>query len=221
MKKMIIGITGRIGAGKTTVAKKIASELKNYKLQSSDDIVKYLYSKDKSVIDEIKTFFPNAIIDSKVNTTALGKYFAEDYEATNEKIKKILYAKIIQKRQEFIQQNKNCVLDVPLLFKQKIDKLCDIVIVVEAPRETRLKRVIKRGGSEQLFFKFDKVQATQNCANQAFIKLVFANKVFKKLVFANQVFANQVFLINNMRDENFLNDQIKRITEQIAKLKTI
>ena len=146
----IIGLTGSIGMGKTTVAKMFAHA--GIPVQNADAVVHDLLSAGGDGVEPLSAIFPTAFkkggdghyIDRKI----IGDIVFHDFEKLKQ-LESILYPLVHQKRDVFIAENgtKNIpavVLDVPLLFENNIEKQCDIVCVVMAEKSVRDARVLSR-----------------------------------------------------------------------------
>ena len=66
---LLIGVTGSIGMGKSTVAKMFTEY--GYGLYNADDTVHYIYENDEEVINKIEESFPGTKSEGKVNRIAL------------------------------------------------------------------------------------------------------------------------------------------------------
>lgn len=150
---IVIGLTGGIGSGKSTITKYLKN--KRIPVFDSDYEVGLLYkNKNKDLIAVIKKITDtNQIIKkSKINKKLLG-----DIVFNNKKklkfLEKVIFNKLDKKRKIFLKKNKNkklVVLDTPLLFENKINKICDYVILAKAPLKTRIRRILKRPGMTKL-----------------------------------------------------------------------
>ena len=161
---IIIGLTGGIGSGKSTIAEYIKK--KRIPVFDSDVEVKKLYiKKDKNLIKIIKKIDTekNIIVRGKINKKKLSKVVFNK----NKKLKileDVIFKKLRSTRAFFLKKNKLLnkkivVLNVPLLFENKINKICDYVVVAKAPLKTRIKRVLKRKGMN--IEKFNKINFIQ------------------------------------------------------------
>ena len=146
---IIVGLTGGIGSGKTTVAKYFQKS--KIPIFDSDKEVKDLYKEKNTKLIKIikKIDVKNEIIKkNKINKKILGDIVfnnAKKLKALESCIFKILK----KKRIIFLKKNKNLkkkvvVLDTPLLFENNIDVLCDYIVVTKATLKTRTNRVLKR-----------------------------------------------------------------------------
>ena len=141
---LLIGITGSIGMGKSTVAKMFKEY--GYGVYNADDTVHYIYENDEEVIEKVEGKFPGSTKDGVVNRTALRNILNQDpskfrdlelivHPATRKY--QIIYIK------KLIEEGKmGCVLDIPLLFETGGEKYVDVSIVVTASNATQQSRVV-------------------------------------------------------------------------------
>ena len=141
---MIIGLTGGIASGKSTVSKYLAE--KGFKVYDADKIAKDISGK-KSVQEEIILTFGNEILDENGNVDR--KKLKEIVFGDKEKLKQlnaIIHPKVIDFYKELKEKNtdKIIIFDVPLLFESGIDKFCDKILVVISDYEIQLDRIVER-----------------------------------------------------------------------------
>lgn len=151
VKVPIIGLTGGIGTGKSSVA----SILKEYGLLvlCADTLVKRAYQAN-DIKNFVRLHYPEAISSSgTVDFPLLRSLFFNNPERT--KIKEELTQKIYDKLPElFLEEvasasaHQCLVYDVPLLFENNLEKLFDHTTVVYAPKELQIKRVQLRDKSD-------------------------------------------------------------------------
>ena len=148
---MLIGICGKSGSGKSTIANEICN---TYKLISNSDSILHLdidkIGHDvltiKEVQDELMLFFGKDILaNNKVNRKKLGELVF----ASREKMQHLsdITWKYMQKEIDKIlenNQNKIIILDWILLTKTKFFNMCDIKILVDTPLSIRKARAVKR-----------------------------------------------------------------------------
>lgn len=144
---IIIGLTGSIATGKTTITKWL-KEL-NIPVFNADEIVHTLFMQDKDVIDQVTKLWPDCVIDSEVDRTCLRKHVINDPPAIKQ-LEKITHPKVRQKALAFINENRELkraavVLDVPLLYESNQNNLCDCVIVVHCSLDAQRQRAANRG----------------------------------------------------------------------------
>ena len=144
----IIGITGSIGMGKST----ISSMLTKLRIPvfDSDKQVSKVLENNRKIITKIGIKWPDAVIikdrEISVNKKVLGDII---FSNLSDKIflEKLIHPIINQERNLFIQQNINhslIALDVPLLFETKLHKICDFIFLANAKSDIQMSRVLKR-----------------------------------------------------------------------------
>ena len=141
---MIIGLTGGIASGKSTVSKYLAE--KGFKVYDADKIAKDI-SEKKSVQEEIILTFGNKILDENrnIDRKKLKEIVFEDKEKLKQ-LNAIIHPKVIDFYKELKKQNTDeiIIFDVPLLFESGIDKFCDKILVVISDYEIQLNRIVER-----------------------------------------------------------------------------
>lgn len=142
----VIGITGGIGSGKSTVSA-LLSEILSAPILDADKISKNAL-KDKVIIEKIKSFFGASIFDSNdlLNKEQLSKLVFSSEKKLIE-LNNIIHPYVMQKISDTIKElsneSKYILLDVPLPNAEFIN-LSDTILVVVANDETRIKRASKR-----------------------------------------------------------------------------
>ena len=145
---IIIGITGSIGMGKST----IASMLKFFgiPIHDSDLVVKELIETNSLVLKKIKKNWPDVIdiTDSKeiINKEKLSKLIFNDIKC-KENLEKIIHPLVNKKRKMFLKkyESKNIVgMDVPLLYETGLNKICNYIFLALTSEANQAKRVLKR-----------------------------------------------------------------------------
>ena len=141
---MIIGLTGGIASGKSTVSKYLAE--KGFNIYDADKIAKDI-SEKKSVQEEIILTFGNKILDENrnIDRKKLKEIVFEDKEKLKQ-LNAIIHPKVIDFYKELKEKNTDeiIIFDVPLLFESGIDKFCDKILVVISDYEIQLNRIVER-----------------------------------------------------------------------------
>ncbi len=145
---IVVGVTGSIGMGKSTVASQFAAL--GAKVCNADAIVHALLASDQQIIAQIRKHFPEAMESGKVNRRLLGQSVFSN-EKKRLQLEAILHPRVISIENRFIKKNKRLgakvvVLDIPLLFETGGDVRCDIVVVATAPAIIQKQRVMRRTG---------------------------------------------------------------------------
>ncbi len=163
----IIGLTGYIGSGKSTVSKMFASKGVYY--FDSDAYVSSLNNK-KNVISELQIYFPNCIINGVLNKTLLRNEVFNNYKDNISILEKIYHPYVYKRVKRLILISKVLfrkiiLLEVPLLFQSKINELCDLTILVKCSTEIQIERVIKRSKNFMKIEDLNKIMEKQKLLN--------------------------------------------------------
>lgn len=146
----VIGLTGSIGMGKTTVAGQF--EYCGCPSHDSDLAVHHALKPDGEGFEEVAVTFPEAW-DKKnhlIKKDILSK-LVFDNELKRRQLEEILHPIVKREQINFIRKNKTLgrkavVLDIPLLFETGADARVDYTITVTAPFFMQRARVLKRTG---------------------------------------------------------------------------
>ncbi|MDA9148288.1 dephospho-CoA kinase [Alphaproteobacteria bacterium] len=159
----IIGITGSIGMGKSTISSMLTKL--GIPVFDSDKQVSKVLENNSKIITKIGLKWPHAVNindrEISVNRKVLGDII---FSNLSDKIflEKLIHPIINQERDLFIQQNKNhslVALDVPLLFETKLHNICDFIFLANAKNEIQMSRVLKR--KNMTHEKFDLIKKNQ------------------------------------------------------------
>ena len=141
---MIIGITGSIACGKSTVSNYLKS--KGYIVIDADKIGHEALD-DDYVKEKLILAFGNEILDdNKINRQKLGELVFGNSSNLNV-LNSIIHPEIRRRILEEIDKNNDqefIFIDVALLFEAKFDDLVDKIIVVYVDKNTQLTRLMKR-----------------------------------------------------------------------------
>ena len=141
MADKVVGITGGIASGKTTVSDELARL--GAKIIDAD-----LISREVNEFEECKTAlkaaFPSAFAGDRLDRVKLREIAFSTPEDTK-KLNSITHPLIIRELKNRINATDGVVfLVVPLMFETGCEKLCDEVITVSAEEKTRIKRLMAR-----------------------------------------------------------------------------
>ncbi len=140
----IIGLTGGIGSGKTTVAK--AFEALGVPVYIADDEAKMIMLLPQ-VLDSIKSIFSDAVFDNGVlNRQKLAQIVFENPQKL-ESLNNIVHPKVKLDFENWLQEQRDytfIIKETAILFESGSYTYCNKIITVIAPLETRIKRVIDR-----------------------------------------------------------------------------
>lgn len=158
MSNVIIGLTGGIGSGKTTVANLFA-EL-GIKIIDADVIARDIVAKGSAALNAISAHFGTDFIqaDGQLNRALLRKQI---FSNENDKVwlNKLLHPLI---REQLIAQTKAasspyCLLVAPLMIENNLMSLIDRLLVIDVKESTQIKRTTQRDGNSS-----EQIQAIMN-----------------------------------------------------------
>ena len=145
MEKLIkIGLTGCIGMGKSTTLKMFEDE--GVLTWSADEAVSRLYAKDGKAVLKVQALTPESVVNNSVSRENLREQVKNRPEILLS-LELIVNPLIKTDRENFLRSNsqkKAVVLDLPLLFENKMELEFDIIVVVSAPARVQKERVLSR-----------------------------------------------------------------------------
>ena len=140
----IVGLTGGIGSGKTTIAKHIKSL--GIPVYIADDAAKKILLLPET-LNSLKLIFGNSIFDDEtLNKDKLSKIVFNNSKMLK-KLNQIIHPAVKKDFDNWLQLNKNqplVVKEVAILFESGSYKDCDTIITVVAPINSRIQRVMTR-----------------------------------------------------------------------------
>ncbi|HLF51772.1 dephospho-CoA kinase [Flavobacterium sp.] len=140
----IIGLTGGIGSGKTTIAKYIQSL--GIPVYIADDAAKKIMELPET-ISSIKQVFGSEVFENeKLSKEKLAKIVFNNSQNLKQ-LNQIVHPAVKRDFDEWFSKQKGfpfVVKEAAILFESGSYKDCDAIITVEAPLDTRIQRVIKR-----------------------------------------------------------------------------
>ena len=143
----LIGLTGNLGCGKSTVAGLFAK--RGAKIIDADLITRGLVSPGGKCVKKVAKNFPGVILrPSTINRSELAKIVFNNPREL-QKLTDILYPEALKVVKSQISRYKHesfVVIDAPLLFESGWDKITDTTIVVKARRAQQIERAQKRLG---------------------------------------------------------------------------
>lgn len=142
----ILGLTGSIGMGKSTVA--LMFEELGVPVFDADAAVHSLQGPGGKLIEAIEAAFPGTTGPDGVDRPALGAQVFGDAAAMH-RLEAIIHPAVEAMRQEFLLEHSRMdlvVFDIPLLFEKGGWERVDAVIVVSAGAQAQQRRVLARPG---------------------------------------------------------------------------
>lgn len=144
----VFGLTGKTGAGKSTVALKMQSM--GFYIIDGDKIARSITEKGKPALKELAKEFGCDIIrsDGSLNRKLLASRAFKDKESTA-KLNGITHPIIKAEFEKELQNAENegysfALIDAAALLESSCKDLCEKIIVVTAPKEIRLHRILER-----------------------------------------------------------------------------
>lgn len=170
--RTVIGLTGSIGAGKSTAAKMF------------QNMVLPVFDADKAVHgimrdnDRMKAFFENrikgSVVDGEISRAVLSEKI-NDGELDVRALEKMIWPFAEEELHRFFERHSReplLILDVPLLFEAGWDGYCDKIIVMTAPENVLRQRVLARAGMNEekyALLKKRQLDEKEKCARADFI----------------------------------------------------
>lgn len=147
----LIGLTGGIGAGKSTVSDYLKK--KGYPVLDADIVAREIVEPGTETLSELSRSFGEGILnsDGSLNRRSLARIVFSDPEK-KKIMDQIMHGKVIEtllQRAKSMTEEPLVFIDVPLLFETGMDRHVDQVWLVDADEEERIRRVMERDGSSR------------------------------------------------------------------------
>lgn len=147
---MIIGLTGSIASGKSTVS--VMLEELGYPIVDGDKVARLVVEPGSETLQEIEALFGKEVIlpDGTMDRKKVGELIFND-PASRKKLNDVIHPAIrtemMRQRNELLEKgHKTVVMDIPLLFESRLQHMVDKVLVVSVTEENQLKRLMERNG---------------------------------------------------------------------------
>lgn len=171
---MIIGLTGGIGSGKTTVAK-FFSEFDNVVVYIADLEAKKLMNSSVIIKDKlVKEFGEVSFVNQKINRKYISEIVFNDKQKLSV-LNAIVHPEVKKHFQDFVELNAHkayIIYENAILFESKSNLFCDFIITVYADVKTKIERVILRDSSTK-----EDVKSRMNNQWNDFKKIVQSNYI--------------------------------------------
>jgi dephospho-CoA kinase len=193
---VLIGVTGGICTGKSTVAR-ILSALLGLDLVNLDQIAHEILRKGEVGYSRVLEAFGEGILgpDGEIDRKTLGRIVFEDPEKRF-LLEGIVHPLVEEKMFKLIEDSgRNLVIEAPLLIEKGTWKWMDFVILVYCPPEVQIKRLIRRD-------KLDSKAAESRIKAQLSLEAKFPMAHY---------------VVNNDKDFLYLRDQVLKIGLEILK----
>jgi dephospho-CoA kinase len=143
---IVLGLTGSIGMGKSTVAAMFRRL--GVPVFDADATVHALEAPGGAALGPIAAAFPGAVVNGVLDRTALGTAVFASSERL-QVLEAIVHPLVAAARARFLMRTRTrplVVLDIPLLFERGGAADCDLIAVVSAPADVQRARVLARPG---------------------------------------------------------------------------
>lgn len=163
----VIGLTGGIASGKSTVAKYLADN--GFIIVDADLASRKAVEKGSQGLDEIRTAFGKEVIqnDGTLNRKALGEIIFNDKskrEILNQIVHPLVRDIMEKEKDAGLAQSKPVIMDIPLLFENRLESTVDEVWVVYVPEDIQVERLMSRNNLTE-------VEAKSRIASQLSIEI--------------------------------------------------
>jgi dephospho-CoA kinase len=151
--RLVLGLTGSIGMGKTTTAAMFRDH--GIPVWNADEAVHRLYGPNAPGTEAIARLAPEAVTKNGVDRGALKAAIAED-PGLLPRIEAVIHPLVAADRQDFLTANVEAdlvMLDIPLLFETGGERHVDRVIVVSTDQAEQRRRVLSRPGMDEESFE--------------------------------------------------------------------
>ncbi|MGX2970686.1 dephospho-CoA kinase [Ursidibacter sp. B-7004-1] len=150
----IVGLTGGIGSGKSTIAELFAQH--NVPIIDADVVARQVVKKGSPLLSQIADHFGQQILteNGELNRSALRKRIFQS-ESEKNWLNNLLHPAIrVEMQHQLTEHQAPYVLwVVPLLIENKLTKECDRVLVVDVLPDIQLERATKRDNNQQELIK--------------------------------------------------------------------
>jgi dephospho-CoA kinase len=139
----IIGLTGGIGTGKSTVSDLLKAQ--GFPVICADSLVHDIY-RWQETLEYLSTLSPHFIVDGRADMDVIRKRFFQDKNLKSS-LENFIYQRLPKAFEQALKKFPNTqfvIYDVPLLFERKLDSAFDLIICVYAPIEMQKVRIRAR-----------------------------------------------------------------------------
>ena len=191
----IIGLTGSIATGKSTVTDILKA--KGLQIIDADKLVKSIYSKKETLIF-FETNYPQVIQQNEILFPKLRELFFSDQEV-KKNVENFIYTHLPQAFDEAKSKlDLSCadfiIYDVPLLFEKSLEGFLDKTITVYCPESIQIERLLSRD-------KIDKE---------------LAQKIIKSQISIEVKAQKSDFIIDNSKDISHLESNVLKLLKLLT-----
>ena len=148
---VVVGLTGGIGSGKSTVAKRLSDH--GAIVVDGDKIAREIVQPGELALSELSEEFGSDILmsDGSLDRKELARraFVSED---RTKALNAIMHPRIHERAYELFRASADAsivVFDMPLLIENNLDRMCGLVVVVTADEDTRVQRLVAHRGFDE------------------------------------------------------------------------
>jgi dephospho-CoA kinase len=149
----LIGLTGNIASGKSAVSEMLAE--RGATIIDADILARDAVMKGSPALDQIVAKWGKGVIDEQGNLDrAALRHVVFDKQEDLDALNEIVHPEVLKRRDDEISAarergDKVVVAVIPLLFERHLADEFDSIVLVDAPRSTRLDRIVKDRGIDE------------------------------------------------------------------------
>lgn len=148
----VIGITGGIASGKSTVSQYLLE--KGNPVIDADQVVHNLQAKGGRLYEALLVRFGSGILDEtgELDRPGLGQLVFSDKAVLQELSlvqDEVIRQALLEERNCLVQEHELVFMDIPLLFEAAYQETCDQIWLVYVPESVQLDRLMERNGYSQ------------------------------------------------------------------------
>jgi dephospho-CoA kinase len=148
---MKVGLTGGIGAGKSTVADLFAQ--RGAVVIRADELARQVIEKSTAGFDQVVSRFGENILDTngKINRAKLAAIVFNDQESLTD-LENIIHPLVREKSNQIMKEQTPetiIVNEIPLLLEKGMQPLFDFLVIVISSEKNRLARLINSGFTKE------------------------------------------------------------------------
>ncbi|KIX89949.1 dephospho-CoA kinase [Staphylococcus microti] len=143
----VIGLTGGIATGKSTVAQLLSAH--GFKIVDADIAARKAVEKDSEGLQQVREVFGEAAITEtgEMDRAYVGEQIFYD-SALREKLNAIVHPKVREimdaEKEQYLAEGHNVIMDIPLLYENKLEDTVDEVWLVYASESIQVDRLMAR-----------------------------------------------------------------------------
>ncbi len=153
---MIIGVTGGIGSGKSTILRAVAQQ--GYAVYDCDAKAKRIIMEDADVRKQMIALFGEGVYVDGVYQTSYVAAQVFVYPEKLQQLNAIVHPAVIHDMKHWLTNKNVAFIESAILATAGIDKFCDKVVTVTAPEKVRIQRVLNRAEQQHHPLKEEEVR---------------------------------------------------------------